>query len=85
MHKDFGPSKFGRELKPPQRWANYAGRRVDLLMRALPVPLNADPVAALRLYLTEGRTKSAAELAAKGVVMIDPHRFLRTIVWPERK
>lgn len=82
-HVDFGPSKFGREPSPPGRWANYQGRRVDLLMRALPVPLDADPILALRLYLAESRTRSAAELAKKGVVLIEPAPLLATIVWPE--
>jgi hypothetical protein len=83
VHMDFGFSKFGRQLNPPARWAGYEGRRVDLLMRALPVPLDADPIVALRAYLRESRTKSATELAAKGVVLIEPTQILGTVVWPE--
>ncbi len=80
-HEDFGLSKFGRWQKEPARFAHFHGRRVDLLMRALPVPLDADPVASLRDYLTEPRTRSARELAAKGVVLIEPERLVGTIVW----
>jgi hypothetical protein len=69
-HVDFGPSRFGRWPKEPERFRHFAGRRVDLLMRALPVPLDADPVEVLREYLAEARTTSAQALAAKGVVLI---------------
>ena len=68
---DFGPSKFG-------------SRRVDLLLRALPVPVEADPVAAIRDWLREGRTESARQLARKGVVMIDPPPLRGCIAWPHR-
>lgn len=66
---DFGPSKFGP-------------RRVDLLLRALPVTVDHDPVAAIRAWLREGRTASARALAAKGVVMADPSSLMTRIVWP---
>ncbi len=51
-------------------------------MRALPVPLDADPVVALRQYLSDRRTRSAQELKVKGVVLIEPERFIGTVVWP---
>ncbi|MEA2827735.1 MAG: hypothetical protein QOG43_2174 [Actinomycetota bacterium] len=79
---DFGPSKFGRQ-EPDQvapQFRHFVGRNVDLLMRALPVPVGADPASALRDYLSEGRTKSAQELAAKGAVLIEP--AVGTVVWP---
>jgi hypothetical protein len=81
-HVDFGPSKFERWPDELERFRHFTGRRVDLLMRALPVPLDADPVAALRAYLVEATTTSARALAAKGVVLIEPRRLLGTIVWP---
>lgn len=81
-HFDFGPSKFGRWPQEPHRFRHFAGRRVDLIMRTLPVAVDADPVVALHDYLAEARTKSAKALAAKGVVLIEPERFLGTIVWP---
>lgn len=82
-HVDFGPSKFGRWDNEPDRFRAFTGRRVDLLMRALPVLLGADPVLALREYLGEARTRSAGELAAKAVVLIEPEHLLGTIVWPD--
>ena len=81
-HVDFGPSKFRRWSNELERFRHFTGRRVDLLMRALPVPPDADPVGGLREYLAEGRTRSAQELAAKGVVLIEPESLLGTIVWP---
>jgi hypothetical protein len=76
---DFGPSKFGRM---PKDIGPYAGRRVDLIGRSLPVELDADPVDALRRYLTIARTASARALAAKAVVLIDPANLRGVTVWP---
>lgn len=62
-HADFGPSQLGRQRYDPtaargpralarfRRWATFTGRRVDLLMRHLPITPNApvdDTIAALR-------------------------------------
>jgi len=77
--RDFGPSKFGRYPEDPPR---YSGRRVDLLGRSLPAESGADPVDALRRYLTAGRTNSAKALAAKAVVLIHPPDRTGEIVWP---
>lgn len=82
QHADYGPSKFGRESDPPARWRNYTGRRVDFLMRGLPVALDDDPIEALREYLGAGRTKTARLLALKGAVLIEPERLLGAIAWP---
>jgi hypothetical protein len=60
-----------------------SGRRVDLLGRSLDVPLDAEPTAALRDYLSTARTRSAEELAAKAVVLIYPEQFAGKVVWPE--
>ncbi len=81
-HLDFGPSKFRRWSNELERFRHFTGRRVDLLMRGLPVPPDADPVVGLCEYLAEGRTRSAQELAAKGVEFIEPENLLGTIVWP---
>jgi hypothetical protein len=67
--RDFGPSKFG---KYPRDAPRYSGRRVDLLGRSLRVGPGADLTEAIRRYLTVRRTRSAKELAAKAVVLIDP-------------
>lgn len=81
-HVDYGPSKFGTWDGEPPPWRHYRGRRVDLLMRALPVSVESDPAPALRSYLRAARTKSASVLAAKGVVLIDPVDRRSEIVWP---
>lgn len=76
---DFGPSKFGRlpnDLRP------YAGRRVDLIGRSLPVGPDADPVQALRHYLSTSRTGSARALARKAVILVDPAHLRGVIAWP---
>ena len=77
--RDFGASKFGRYPDDPSR---YAGRRVDLLGRSLPVPMHLDPAHALRQYLAARRTNSAKALAAKAVVLIHPLDRVGEIVWP---
>jgi hypothetical protein len=54
-------------------------------MRALPVSVDAHPLVALHEYLSEAKTRSAKELAAKGAVLIEPKRLLGTSVWPRGK
>jgi hypothetical protein len=76
---DYGPSKFGRYPDDPP---SFTGRRVDLLGRSLPVPIDADPAAAVRAYLSTARTASARALAAKAVVLIDPQQLGGAIIWP---
>ena len=76
---DYGPSKFGRHPDDPP---SFTGRRVDLLGRSLPVPIDADPAAAVRAYLSTARTASARALAAKAVVLIDPQQLGGAIIWP---
>jgi hypothetical protein len=84
-HVDLGPSKFGRWDGEPKEFRRYKGRRVDLLMRALPVPVDSDPVLALRSYLSDARTGSAKQLAAKAVVLINPADRRGEIVWPRSR
>jgi hypothetical protein len=76
---DFGFSKFGRFPGDPPR---YQGRRVDLLGRSLPAPLEADPADVLREYLSTTRTRSARALAAKALVLIAPPNRAGEIIWP---
>jgi len=82
-HVDLGPSKFGQWDREPPRFRHFRGRRVDLLMRALPVAPDTDPADALAAYLRAARTKSAALLATKGVVLIDPAGRRGEIAWPK--
>ena len=61
---DFGPSEHGRNLYPADfrhpelpRWLRFEGRRIDLMIRNLPVAPAARPatvIDALRDWLTEG-------------------------------
>jgi hypothetical protein len=77
---DFGPSKFGRWSEDdPER---FVGRRVDLIGRSLAVPLDVDPAAMLRSYLSLRATESARALASKAVVLIRPANRIGEIVWP---
>jgi hypothetical protein len=76
---DYGPSKFGRYPDDPP---SFTGRRVDLLGRSLDVPLDAEPATVLRDYFSAARTRSAKELAAKAVVLINPEQLAGKVVWP---
>ncbi|HEY2640177.1 MAG TPA: hypothetical protein VGI66_09900 [Streptosporangiaceae bacterium] len=76
---DFGPSKFGRY---PGDLLSFRGRRVDFLGRSLPASLTDDPAAVVRAYLASSRTRTAKELAAKAVVLIDPLGRLGEVIWP---
>jgi len=77
---DYGASRFGRHPDDPP---SYLGRRLDLLGHSLRVPLDADPAAAVRGYLTTAGTDSAKKLAAKAVVLIHPQTLVGKVVWPE--
>lgn len=79
---DFGPSRFGRWDGAPERFRHYEGRRVDLLLRALPVETDDDPVTAVQDWLRAAATDSACALARKGVVLVDPSPLRGRIVWP---
>jgi len=88
---DFGLSEFGRQrydfasapsVAATRRWrsweATHTGRRVDLFVRPLAVPVAADEavvVDALRAWLCDGQTRrdrnSAWYLARKAVVLLD--------------
>lgn len=75
---DFGDSEHGRH--PDDH--DLVGRRVDMLGRALKVAPSADPITAVHAYLQAGTTKTAQELAAKAVVVIDPGPSFGQVVWP---
>jgi len=101
-HADFGPSALGRqsyelsearnahELARWRRWSAYSGRRVDFLMRALPVQVDAPisaVVKALQEWLARGarstatRKPSAWYLARKAVVLLYPEQQQGAVVW----
>jgi hypothetical protein len=75
--RDFGPSRFGATPG-----AGLEGRRVDLFGRSLPEPPDADPVAALRGYLSAARSASARRLREKAAVVLDPPGLRGTFAWP---
>jgi hypothetical protein len=85
-HADFGPSKFGRwSGDDPER---FIGRRVDLIGRSLPVPIDVEPGAMLRFYLSQAGTSSARTLANKAVVLISLASRIGEVVWavvPDRR
>lgn len=101
-HVDFGPSEHGRNLYPPdfkhrqlKRWLSFSGRRVDLMVRSLPISpsaLQQVVTDAMRAWLHEGETEPQRAsdddmpsnwwLAKKAVVMILPVEGRRTVVWP---
>jgi hypothetical protein len=95
VHRDFGFSDLGRQpydldAAPDQRsrtllskWAAFAGRRVDLLMRALPVAVGTDAAEAIPAWLRQGQQRASGSawwLAQKAVVLLDPARR-GDVVW----
>jgi hypothetical protein len=84
LHRDFGPSRFGRRTDADgrARWPSFAGRNVDLYTEALETSPGGDYVAALRRRLSERPTKKWRFLAAKAVVRIEPEPV--AVLWPLR-
>ena len=88
VHADFGLSSLGRNTYSPPlasrqlAWHRYDGRRVDFLVRELPVSISADigaVIGALRAWLARGaqercrhkqKNSSAHYLAHKAMVWI---------------
>jgi hypothetical protein len=101
-HSDFGPSALGcqsydlraarnaHELARWRRWSAYSGRRVDFLMRTLPVQADAPisaVVTALQEWLACGARSTATHkpsawhLAKKAVVLLHPEQHRGDVVW----
>lgn len=104
VHVDFGPSNLGRqrydfnaaqseaEAKKWHQWNNFAGRRVDLLMRDLDVSARGTHAAltTLTAWLEAGAAHAGGShppsnyyLAQKAIVVIDPAKERGKIVWPK--
>ncbi len=102
-HADFGPSSLGRqsydlagartarEQALWRRWAAYRGRRVDFLMRALPVQPDApyaEIIQAVQDWLRRGAAASSPKkpsawyLAQKAMVTLSPATERGQILWP---
>lgn len=95
-HADFGRSELGRAVYDPswatsakrlrefERWSQYEGRRVDLLMRGLPIRLGDEPAEAIQAWLRSGRRKSDGSpwhLAQRPVILIEPLARLGEVIW----
>jgi hypothetical protein len=102
-HADFGPSSLGRqaydfaaastarEHSLWRKWAAYQGRRVDFMMRALPIPPGtsyAEIVQAVQDWLRRGaatraqKKPSSWHLAQKAMVTLTPQPHDGQGVWP---
>jgi hypothetical protein len=87
MHK----AHSERQRAKWKRWSAYTGRRVDLSVRALPIPADApisSVISALQEWLAHGaqntaaRKPSAWHLAKKAAVLIYPDSHRGYVVWP---
>jgi hypothetical protein len=99
---DFGPSELGRnkydlsKADSPVRqawwrkWDGFEGRRVDLMVRSLPVQPDASyrtAIQALTGWLQAGSEQGPSQrqsnwyLAQRPVVLIFPKRHLGKVVW----
>jgi hypothetical protein len=74
-----------------RRWSAYTGRRVDFLMRALPVAPGAGTdtaVEAIRRWLAAGARHTGAHpptpwhLARKAMILLQPEHRAGEVVWP---
>jgi len=100
-HADFGLSSLGRQEYTPaevaalgprvHRWEKYDGRRVDFLMRALPVPPGCPPEEAgeaILNWLSAGaqarsdKKPSSWHLSRKAVVGLWPAPLAGRTLWP---
>jgi hypothetical protein len=82
VSRDFGISKFGCY---PSDVGKFEGRCVDLIGRSIKCRPKADPIKALRDYLSQPKTKSARLLSKKSAVMLFPKNLFGKVVWPMKK
>ncbi len=78
---DFGESEFGYH---PNRWAGFVGRHVDLMGRALPIRLHAEPIEvidAVRRWLATSSNPTPQHLRAKAVVSLYPAPYRGKVIW----
>lgn len=87
---DFAAARSARERAFWRRWSAYSGRRVDFLMRALPVQAGApisSVVKALQEWLARGARSTATHkpsawyLAQKAVVLLHPEPRRGEVIW----
>ena len=64
------------------RGRHFVGRAVDLLVRALPVESDADPIAAVRDWLSTSKNETPRLLSKKAVIGIYPNNYRGAVVWP---
>jgi hypothetical protein len=92
QHYDLSAARDHRERAMWQRWSAYSGRRVDFLMRAIPVQADAHTssvVTALQQWLARGARSTATRkpspwhLAQKAMVLIYPKSDRGDVVWPQ--
>ncbi len=76
--EDFGESDLGRH---PDDDPRFRGRHVDLMGRVIDVLPTADPVEAVRDYLSRSATTTSRKLAEKAVVVLDPGPLRGHIIW----
>jgi len=97
VHADFGRSELGRAVYDPnwaksgkrlkdfERWSQFEGRRVDLMLRGLAVGVSQDPVGAIQAWLRSGRSErdgSRWYLAQRPVILIEPSAHRGEVIWP---
>lgn len=79
---DFGLSEFGyRPADAPYKGKRLVGRHVDLMGRALPVDLEANPVDAVRSWLATGKDGTPWHLRKKAVVGLYPAKYRGKVIW----
>lgn len=80
---DFGESEFGyhpSDFKVRKR--RFVGRAVDLLVRAIPVGPDADPIEAVEDWLERSKNETPQLLKKKAVIGLYPDRYRAEVVWP---
>ena len=79
---DFGESEFGCHPDDrPYKGKPLMGRHVDLTGRSLPVEPEANPIEAVRTWLTTSRNPTPRHLRQKAVVGLYPTRYQGKILW----
>lgn len=74
---DFGDPKFGKTPK----FSHFAGRKVDVLGRSIPVRSGEAPPEAVRRYIRDGTARTPRLLSEKAGILLHPDEHFGRVLW----
>jgi len=74
---DFGNPKFGKTPK----FSHFAGRKVDVLGRSIPIRKGESPPEAVHRYIQDAKAKTPQLLSQKAGILLHPEDYFGRVLW----